>query len=137
MSRPDDTTIPWPVGREYHSSCLLAGPLTGHQHPVVVVVGGRDNNRPDILSDLWIMKREQTWKKVCLGIMNNTHVHVKYRRCLCLMVCSCEHCRLPCITCQLPHLLLWAYDDFFNTTFIVPRWAESQKHTVVVMCVCE
>ena len=75
MSRPDDTTIPWPVGREYHSSCLLAGPLTGHQHPVVVVVGGEDNNE-DTLSDLWIMKREQTWKKVCPGIMNNTHVHV-------------------------------------------------------------
>ena len=73
MSRSDDTTIPWPVGRTYHSSCLLAGPLTGHQHPVVVVVGGWDNNR-DIVGDLWIMKREQTWKKVCLGIMNNTHV---------------------------------------------------------------
>ena len=73
MSRPDDTTIPWPVEREYHSSCLLAGPLTGHQHPVVVVVGGF-NNYNEILSYLWIMKREQTWKKVCLGIMNNTHV---------------------------------------------------------------
>ena len=75
MSRPDDTTIPWPVGREYHSSCLLAGPLTGHQYPVVVVVGGEDNNE-DTLSDLWIMQREQTWKKVCPGIMNNTRVHV-------------------------------------------------------------
>ena len=70
MSRPDDTTIPWPVGRIYHSSCLLAGSLTGHQHPVVVVVGGQDNNG-DTLNDLWIMKREQTWKKV-----NDTHVHV-------------------------------------------------------------
>ena len=72
MSRPDDTTIPWPVGRIYHSSCLLACPLTGHQHPVVVVVGGWDTNR-DTLSDLWIMKGEQTWNKVS---MSNTHVHV-------------------------------------------------------------
>ena len=64
MSRADDTTIPWPIRRYYHSSCLLAGPLTGHQHPVVVVVGGRDNNMLT-LRDLWIMKREQTWKKVC------------------------------------------------------------------------
>ena len=65
MSRPDDTTIPWPVGRAFHSSCLLAGPLTGHQHPVVVVVGGQDNNK-DIISDLqlWIMKKEHDWKKV-------------------------------------------------------------------------
>ena len=70
MSRPDDTTIPWPVGREYHSSCLLAGPLTGHHHPLVVVVGGRDNN-VHTLSDLWIMMREQTWK-VCLGLMTCT-----------------------------------------------------------------
>ena len=70
MSRPDDTTIPWPVERVNHSSCLLAGPLTGHQHPVVVVVGGWDNN-VDTLSDLWIMKRDQTWKKVCLGSRNN------------------------------------------------------------------
>ena len=75
MSRPGDTTIPWPVGRDYHSSCLLAGPLSGHQHPVVVVVGGEDKNM-DALSDLWIMKQEQTWKKVSLGIMNDTHVHV-------------------------------------------------------------
>ena len=73
MSRPDDTTIPWPVGRNYHSSCLLAGPLI--QHPVVVVVGGEDNNE-DTLSDLWIMKRNQTWKKVCLGIMNDTYVYM-------------------------------------------------------------
>ena len=80
MSRPDDTTIPWPVAREYHSSCLLAGPLTGHQHPVVAVVGG-EGNYWDTLNDLWIMKRDQTWKKVCLGIMNNTR---------CLMVCRCE-----------------------------------------------
>ena len=89
MSRPDDTTIPWPVGREYHSSCLLAGPLTGHQHPVVVVVGGEDNR--STLSDLWIMKREQTWKKVCLEIMNYTHVHVVGGVCCsyCLMLCSC------------------------------------------------
>ena len=75
MSRPDDTTIPWPVGREDHSSCLLAGPLTGHQHPVVVVVGGQKFFL-GTHSDLWIMKREQTWEKVCLGIMNNIHVHV-------------------------------------------------------------
>ena len=68
MSRPDDTTIPWPVGSKHHSSCLLAGPLTGHQHPVVVVVGGQDNEL-DTLSDLWVMKREQTWKKVCLEII--------------------------------------------------------------------
>ena len=77
MSRPVNTTIPWPVGRAYHSSCLLAGPLTGHQHPVVVVVGGEDNN---ILNDLWIMKREQKWKEVCLGIMNNT---ILYSTCKC------------------------------------------------------
>ena len=70
MSRPDDTTIPWPVGRDNHSSCLLAGPLTGHQHPVVVVVGGWDSNVEDTLSVLWIMKREQTWEKVCLGIIH-------------------------------------------------------------------
>ena len=75
MSRPDDTTIPWPVGRGYHSSCLLVGPLTGHQHPVVVVVGGEDDD-DDILSDLWIMKREHTWKKVCLGTMNDTCTYV-------------------------------------------------------------
>ena len=75
MSRLDDTTIPWPVGRIYHSSCLLAGPLTGHQHPVVVMMAGRDNNT-GTLSDLWIMKREQTWKKVCLGIMNNMYIYV-------------------------------------------------------------
>ena len=65
MSRPDDATIPWPFGRDCHSSCLLAGPLTGHQHPVVVVVGGEDN-KWDTYNDLWIMKREQAWKKVCL-----------------------------------------------------------------------
>ena len=88
MSRPDDTTIPWPVGRVFHSSCLLAGPLTGHQHPVVVVVGGWDNNK-DTLSDLWIMKREQTWKKVCLGIMNNTHIHAVSGVC-------CGYCPMLC-----------------------------------------
>ena len=75
MSRSDDTAIPWPVGRYCHSSCLLAGPLTGHQHPVVVMIGGWKYFM-ETLGDLWIMKREQTWKKVCLGIMNNTHVHV-------------------------------------------------------------
>ena len=75
MSKPDDTTIPWPVGRQHHSSCLLAGFLAGDQHSVVVVVGGWDNYRYT-LSDLWIMKREQTLKEVCLGIINDTHVHI-------------------------------------------------------------
>ena len=104
MLRPDDTTIPWPVGRKYHSSCLLAGPLTGHQHPVVVMMGGWDSSY--FLSDLWIMKGEEIWQKVCL---NNTHVHVKCRRCLCLMVCivvsNKSYCCVKCKnTLQLPCL---------------------------------
>ena len=92
MSRTDDTTIPWPVGRASHSSCLLAGSLIGHQHPVVIVVGGYNNNT-GTLSDLWMMKREQTWKEVCIGIISNTHVQFVFvEMCCgyCMMLCHCE-----------------------------------------------
>ena len=46
---------------------MLAGPLTGHQYPVVVVVGGEDN-LGHTLSDVWKMERENTWKQVGLHV---------------------------------------------------------------------
>ena len=70
---------------------LMSPSWSSHWSPAPsgsIVVGGWDNNK-DTLSDLWIMKREQTWKKVCLGIMNNTHVHVMGGVC-------CGYCPMLC-----------------------------------------
>ena len=66
MSRSDDPTAPWPVGRGAHSSCLLAGSLVNDQYPVVVVMGGEDYYGRT-LSDVW-MRSEEGWKQVSLGL---------------------------------------------------------------------
>lgn len=41
-----------PAGRTYAASCCIAGPLTGQQHPLLMVVGGYLGAT---LGDVWLL----------------------------------------------------------------------------------
>jgi len=43
-----------PLNREYHAACCIAGPLTGEEHPLLMVIGGRRDDMR-IVDDVWIL----------------------------------------------------------------------------------
>ena len=53
-----------PRNREYHAACCIAGPLTGQEHPLLMVVGGmREDMR--IVNDVWILDVDEShWTEV-------------------------------------------------------------------------
>ena len=53
-----------PPVREYHATCCIAGPLTGEQYPLLMVVGGWGYILK-ILGDVWLLDVETgVWSKV-------------------------------------------------------------------------
>lgn len=53
-----------PSVREYHATCCIAGPLTGEQHPVLMVVGGWGYILK-IIGDVWLLDVDKgVWSKV-------------------------------------------------------------------------
>lgn len=43
---------PKPPTRSYYATCLIAGPLTGQKHPLLMVVGGWVGGA---LGDVWLL----------------------------------------------------------------------------------
>ena len=53
-----------PPTRCYHAVCCIAGPLTGQQHPIVMVVGGWDDDQK-VLGDVWLLDVDKRlWTEV-------------------------------------------------------------------------
>ena len=58
------TTEHKPPARDYHSTCFMAGPPTGQQSPLLMVVGGLDDTLK-ALSDVWLLDVEEgVWSEV-------------------------------------------------------------------------
>ena len=53
-----------PHARYLHTACCIAGPLTGQDHPLLLVVGG-DAGGWDVLSDVWLLDVDKgVWSEV-------------------------------------------------------------------------
>ena len=54
---------PKPSVRTRHAACCLVGPLTGQEHPLLVVVGGLEILT--VLDDMWLLDIDgRRWKQV-------------------------------------------------------------------------
>lgn len=52
-----------PPARSVHAACCMAGPLTGQQHSLLLVVGGYNNR--DVLGDVWLLDIDKgIWTEV-------------------------------------------------------------------------
>ena len=53
-----------PRGRHSHTACCIAGPLTGQDHPLLLVVGGQGDGWK-VLSDVWLLDVDKgVWSEV-------------------------------------------------------------------------
>lgn len=53
-----------PRARHHHASCCIAGPLTGQEHPLLMVVGGTPNNIIGF-ADVWLLDVDKgVWSEV-------------------------------------------------------------------------
>ena len=53
-----------PPGRFRHTACCIAGPLTGQEHPLLMVVGGLDDGW-EALGDVWLLDVDKgVWSEV-------------------------------------------------------------------------
>ena len=51
-----------PPVRNWHTACCIAGPLTGQEHPLLIVVGGFG---PKVFSDVWLLDVDKgVWSEV-------------------------------------------------------------------------
>ena len=51
-----------PQPRHFHAACCIAGPLTGQEHPLLIVVGGAGQK---MLSDVWLLDVDKgVWSEV-------------------------------------------------------------------------
>ena len=50
--------------RDSHAACCIAGPLTGQEHPLLLVGGGWDGNVFSILKDMWVLDVDRVWSEV-------------------------------------------------------------------------
>ena len=48
----DTTGGPRPPARASHAICCIAGTLTGQEHPLLLVAGGRSGS---VLKDMWVL----------------------------------------------------------------------------------
>ena len=52
-----------PPARCRHTACCIAGPLTGQEHPLLMVVGGWNERK--MFSDVWLLDVDKrVWSKV-------------------------------------------------------------------------
>ena len=58
----DTTGGPRPRARESHTACCIAGPLTGQEHPLLLVGGGFGGGT---LKDMWLLDVDRgVWSEV-------------------------------------------------------------------------
>ena len=58
----DTTGGPRPPARDSHAACCIAGPLTGQEHPLLLVGGGYSG---DDLKDMWVLDVDRgVWSEV-------------------------------------------------------------------------
>ena len=51
-----------PPARDSHAACCIAGPLTGQEYAILMVIGG---DGPKVLSDVWLLDVERgVWSEV-------------------------------------------------------------------------
>ena len=61
-----DVSGPKPPARSRHAACYIAGPLTGQEHPLLLVAGGLGDDYK-VLQDMWILDiNGRKWKQVRL-----------------------------------------------------------------------
>ena len=61
-SKLDTTSGPSPPTRFRHAACCIAGPLTGQEHPLLLVGGGFDGG---VLRDMWVLDIDRcVWSEV-------------------------------------------------------------------------
>ena len=54
-----------PPARDTHAACCIAGPLTGQEHPLLMVVGGWSGR--EVLGDVWLLDVDKgVWSEVGL-----------------------------------------------------------------------
>ena len=52
-----------PPARDSHTACCIAGPLTGQEHPLLMIVGGW--NAGTAFSDVWLLDVDKgVWSEV-------------------------------------------------------------------------
>ena len=74
---------PRPPARESHAACCIAGPLTGQEHPLLLVGGGL---RGDVLKDMWVLDVDRgVWSEVS-GMISVWCV-MNYIKSVCYMCC--------------------------------------------------
>ena len=53
-----------PPARSYHTACCITGPLTGQEHPILMVVEGL-GDRVKVFSDVWLLDVDKgVWSEV-------------------------------------------------------------------------
>ena len=53
-----------PLVRNSHTACCIAGPLTGQQHPILMIVGGWYTDS-SVLGDVWLLDVDKgVWSEV-------------------------------------------------------------------------
>ena len=100
-----------PRARHVHAACCIAGPLTGQEHPLLMVVGGTAN---DILgfNDVWLLDVDEgVWSEV--GMLTV----IVYK----IIIATCKH----------TDRYLYQFCVLFN-----PRCACAARVTPVCVSVC-
>ena len=63
----DTTGGPRPPARGSHAACCISGPLTGQEHPLLLVGGGWDGKvfRRNVFKDMWVLDVDRgVWSEV-------------------------------------------------------------------------
>ena len=90
-TKQDTTAGPRPLARYSHAACCIAGPLTGQEHPLLLVGGGL-NNALDVFKDMWVLDVDRgVWSEVSGLIVWCMMSYIKsvISMCCCLHTCGC------------------------------------------------
>ena len=70
-----------PPARHQHAACCIAGPLTGQEHPLLLVGGGL-GEALSVLQDMWVLDVDrEMWSEVSAIFL----VYVSYIKSVCCM----------------------------------------------------
>ena len=67
---------PRPLVRNSHAACCIAGPLTGQQYPVLMVIGGWYTDT-SALDDVWLLDVDKgVWSEVSILRFYSLYLHI-------------------------------------------------------------